>query len=881
MTLDTDRLNILYHALGHNVSQGLVAFDAEFRDAEASYSLDDAETLLGVIDRTLQDPRLVQWRHYYEAKAALMLWQVEEALLHLEQVKEALLHLEAIPKPDKKEKDDLKRLTPRKHLLDGQIKLMQGQWAAGRNSLKSAISGFKAGKEPALLADAYEYVAQSFLMLAQEVGSWAEARTTRSAQFGRWLAFVSLLPLLGAVFLLLWIGYSRAFFRPAVQFAADLTNWPVFRYYLGAHRALRKARRLAARHDLDRAFRLDLTRAGLLRSLTAYRAAHRDYARLDKTWKEEDGAYQRALIDHGWAGTLLEMQAAGRSQVAADAPAAAFLLDRARAIYERYRVDRSVAHVDLLRGDLALAENRVDTALDLWAASIATTEAKQEPVGLADGLARCYQLLETRPAPEIGKKLRQILDSVDTKAFSARLTNSLFRALQFAVWLAPLVIVLVGVLVLGIWLRAHERADYRYLARLVISWRGLAGAAAAAGLVMIVNSALAFIGLLSTLFAPATRLDTFLVGVQQLQQVDARGREVTSIAWRDVAVYLRVQRAVWNKPTESLSFECLRPEAGESITIPATTRWFEHLQQELEEQIDRRPQIFSLQAHAGLALVYLGLAFPVTFAIIDLAFYPILSVDAHAILAAVYMLLSFLGVVYATQGWIAHYLRVYRLTASRVWFAVGGGLVGLSLLVVSFVFRRALYPLMALPTAWGIGVLFVWIGEMARSRPAQRARRLGRIGQAAVLLCGLLLLWLQIAPTLLHLAAFTYSGAIEKLDAAQPDQAADRQLAFQRLATASRGMLTLDRSLTVAHGLLGVAEHGLGNYDAAVSSYTEYLKHTHSVDLYDCRALSYLALGKQDQAAADFTVYGLPCDSTQEHFCDTYFPGERARLCQP
>jgi hypothetical protein len=868
--LDLRDLGVTYHALGHNVDEGLVGFDDEFRDAEAEYRLEDVKALLEVIqDRTLQDGRLIQWYHYYAARGALMLWQIDVALDHLDRIQEPLEF-----------ERDRDRLKPRLQLLRGQIAVMQGQWAAGRDRLKTALSAFQASGEATLQADAYESMAQAYLSQAQSVGSWAKPESTRSARIRWLLAQGSLLPVLALLFLVLRMWQLQFFFGPAVRFSADFTNWPIFRYYLYAYWAMRHARRLADEADPERRFRLDLMHAEILRSLTAYDAAHRAYRNLETAWAAQGSAYQKALIDHGQARVLMEMQTAAPAEHAARIADPRALLERARETYEKYGDERAMAHVDLLLGDLAWAENEACRALNMWASSIETAKAKNEALGLADGLGRCYAMLEARPATDVVQALNELIGGVAKKAFSARLPNRLFRALRWAVWLAPLLAVLAGVLLLRIWLGAHERSDYRILAALVFSWRGLVGAVAMMLLVMAANSALGLIGLMTTLFVPATRLDTFVIDDDKLKQIDATGETVQSVAWSEVTAHLRVQRAVWAQPTPSLSFDYLCSRVGPPVVLPATTRWFEHLQGEIDEHTGQGAQDYSLKAYGGLAVLQLALAFPIAFVILDLAFYPALSIDVHAISAAVCMLISFLTAVWTTHRWIAHYVRVYRRTSSLRAFQIGVCAVGVLLVVVSFVFEGALYPLQALPAAWGVSVLVAWVGEVVGSRVSAHQWRVKRVAQGVVLVCGLALLSQQVAPALLHLAAFTYSGAVQKLDQSEPDEAADRSLSFQRLAALSRQMLALDSSYTVAHGLLGIAEQGQGNYAAAIEAYAEYLERSNSGELYDCRALCYLELGQEEQARADFTSYGKPCDSVEEHYCDRYFPGTRLAFCR-
>lgn len=865
--LTTRRVSILYHSLGKQVDEGLAIFDTDFGDAEAEYRLQDVETLLEVIrDRTLQDERLVHWHHYYAARAALLLWQLDEAAAHLE----------AIGSPGG---DDRQRLEPRLKLLDGQLKVMAGQWAAGRGTLKKAIAGFRDAGERTLPADAYEYMAQAYLMQAQGAGSWAGQQLAAGARIGRWLARLSSLPVLAVLFVVLWIQRAPLFFAPAVRFAGDFTNWPVFRDYLYAFRALQQARRLADRADPERRFRLDLMQAELLRSLTAYDDAYRAYTGLHQAW-QQGSPYQKALINHGRARALMEMQASGIRVPDDDHDSPKAMLEQARETYARFKDERAMAHVDLLLGDLALTEGRVDEALDRWGQSVRVAAAKREPVGLADGLDRCYRQLGSQPVEGVADRLLEIIEDVDTKAFSARLPNRLFRALRWTVWLAPLLAVIAGLLLMQRWLGTHERSSYRDLATLLLSWRGLVGALALVLLSMAVNSAVGVIGLLATLFVPATRLDTFTIDDQGLAQVDAAGGRVAAVAWDGISAHLRVQRAVWSRPTAPLSFDCLRSEAGPPVSVPATTRWFGQLQDEIEEHTGKKPQVYALKAFGGLPVIYLGLAFPVTFVILDLAFYPTLSVDAHAITAVAYMLASFLAVAYVTHRWIGHYVRVYRQTVEPVQFAVVAWLVGILLVVLSFVFARAVYPLQALPAAWGISVLAHWVSAPGASQRTRRQWQLERIGQAAILLCGLLLLWQQVAPTLLHLAAFTYGGAVQKLDPDQPGEAAERRLSFQHMAAVSRWMLAIDGDSRVAPGFLAVAEHAQGNYAAAIAAYTDYLDRTEAVEMHDCRALAYAELGRQQEAREDWTAYGTPCDM-EPHYCDRYFPQARDRVCEP
>jgi hypothetical protein len=398
---------------------------------------------------------------------------------------------------------------------------------------------------------------------------------------------------------------------------------------------------------------------------------------------------------------------------------------------------------------------------------------------------------------------------------------------------------------------------------------------------MVIYNAMGLIGLLTTLFVPATRLDTFVVDDQALHQIDARGELVEWIPWRAVVFYLHVRRAVWNRPTPSLSFDYLRSETGRAMSLSAATQWFGHLQSEIEARILPDAQTHAVRAYGGLPFVYLALAFPITFLILDLAFYPALSVDAHAILAVVYIFVSLIIVGYVSHRWIAHYVRVYGQMTEPRRFILGVGVVGILLVVMSFVFREALYPLQLLPTVWGISVLWVWVGAHEGLPVRTRSPRGHWITRLIVLLCGLFLIWQQTAPTLLHLAAFTYGGAVQSLDPAESLEASDRRHAFRRMERVSRGMLALDPAFKVAYGFLGVAHHAQGRYEAAVDAYTTYIDSSGSPNLYDCRAFAYLAMGKAAQAEEDFDAYGLPCDSVDVHYCDRYFPGARDQLCQP
>ena len=851
--LDDRTLNILYHALGADPDEGLPGFDVAFREAESDFRLDDLDVLLRLIsDPTLQDRRLQSWYQYYSARKSLILWELDRV--------EQILDRVDIPDPQ-----DEARLQPRIDLLHGQVQLLRGFWQASRETIEKGIGRIRPLGEPTLLVDAYEAIAQAYVSQAHSSGDWQHPRAGRFLRLWRGVLTVTLLPLYALVLIYLRLSDALPLWRPALRFGADYSNWPIFQYYLRAYQALAKARRMSDQVDEKRQFRLELMWAGLLRDLTAYRSATVAYETLLTGWARQLNAYEKASIYHGLARTILEMGSD-------DLEDPLEKLETARETYTALKDERAVAYVDLLLGDIDLANGVTESALEKWEASVQTFCRQKDLIGLAEGLGRCYAVLEEDFPEAVKGGATRITRAVGRQVFTVRMPNRLFRVIQVLGWMMPLLIWLVLIVIGAVYMGLLSRDEYRAFVLTVLSWRGIAAFGSVLFAGMVANTSFGVIGLLSALRAEPTRLDLFELNGEGVSRLDPVGGEAERILWSSVDLYLRVERALFFKPTGVLSFDYLHSRDSRAMRLPRTTLWYKHLRQAVEERLECSPQSHRLQWHGGAVLVYLGIVYILTFLLTDSFLHPWLSVAGHARVAVALQVVSFLFITYVISRWIVHYISVNSRILSVPRFVIGTCLLGVFLVGLGSFGRRILFPVSSFVVAGGTISLVGLMGHLGNFGQTRRKRLLARVVQGVALIGGVLLVLHSLVPVLYHTQVYTYAGALQNLDPNHPGYAGERADYFQRMRRAGKGVVTWDSMYGQGYAALGLAEYFFGDYRASVDAYSRSMALGGSAEYYYCRALAYHALGDEANAEQDIQAYLEKRETDDGPRCQRYFP---------
>lgn len=849
-SLDDMDLTVLYHALGANLSQGLGLFEAAFREAAADYRLEDIDALLNLLaDPTLQDERRLAWHHYYTARKALLRWQPQE-------IEQALEKIEV-------RREDAPALQPRLELLRGQVQVMRGEWSAGLGTLKQVVSAARSAGEATLLAEAEEWTARAFIGRAQSCGGWAVPRDHGvAAWFRRALTIISL-PLYAPILIYLGVTGAREFWQPALRYGADYSNWPIFIYYLRAFRALTRASQVVPVSDPDRALRLKVMQADLLRRLPAAQAAAPAYQELLDELPAGDVDYQAALLKHGLAQVLLDLHQVERAQT---------LLDEARTAYAELNDARAVAHVDLLLGDTAIRTGSPESALALWGHSLDVFEEQQDAVGLTEGLSRCYAVLESEVTTAIEDQVLALVRGVERQVFAVRLPNRLFDWIQMIGWAMPILVTLGLMIATALFIVQASRADMMQLAWGILSLRGVLVAGGVVLVAMIMNTLLGMVGLASTLWAEATRLDLIMLDKLALRRYDFAGRAQESMSWSAVETYLRVERGLWSRPTSTLSFDYLRDVEGQAMRLPGTTAWFEHLQREIEGHVGQSPQRYGLRWYGGTFIAFMGLIFALSSILIEISI-PGVSGATHAWLALLLPAGSFLGIAYVMGNWILHYIRVGYQVAPASRFVPVASLLGVFLFGLGVWGRRILFPTHPLVIFWGVVMLFGLTHCLRRTEGGPSWRRpLATAVEGTVLVVGLGFVLRALLPVLLVVQAFTYSEAVRSLDPSQTGYEATRAEYFERIGQAGEWIVAVDPSFHQGYGYIGVTHYYQGDYKASVAAYTLDIRSGRSMGVLYCRALAYHALGDEASAARDlqqFLKYHTPGETPG---CQSLFP---------
>ncbi len=851
--LDDAKLIILYHALGANLSQGLIQFEVAFQKAATAYRLDDIDALLDLLaDPTLQDGRRLVWHHYYRARKALLQWQPQQIDRILDQVE--------------LQQADAPLLEPRLILLRGQARVMCGDWVDGLVALKRATGLLQAIGASSLVAEAEEWTARSFQGRAQSSGSWATFGKHKLSLFFRYgLGFI-LLPFYLPVLLYLKMTGAGYFWQATFRYGADYSNWPIFVYYLRAFRAINRAVQLASSIDSDRSLRLEIMRADLLRQIMAFEAAAATYQELLDNLPEKGGHYQTALLKQGLAQVRLDLDKVTEADV---------LLQAVYTSYKTLNHQRGIAQVDLLRGDIAFQTQSIDTALSLWRRSLDFFEARQDASGMAAGLRRCYTVLDGTDSPVVKEQVSTLLHTIKRQVFPIRLSNRLFNLLQLLGWATPILVMLGIIANSANFVTQASRTEMRQAAWDILSWKSLMVVGAILLIVAMINILLGLFGLISTLFTESTRLDFITIDQMGVRRYNYAGREQVCLPWSDITTYLIVERALWHTPTDTLSFDYLRKSSGKPLRLPGTITWFKYLQQEVGRHIQHPPRRYRLRWFGGVLLVLMAVISALSFMLTD-AIIPGVSVTGHAWLASLISAGAFVGICLVTASWISHYIKVgYCVTPSRQ-FVPGISLLGMFLVVLGIAGKRLLFPSSSLVIFWGVALLFALVQVVHHSTDGPTWRRpLATAAGGVIAVVGGWFVLRALLPILLLLQAFTYAGAVHKL---YPEQAVNdpgRAIYFAGMGQTGKWMVAIDPNLYQGYGYMGYAYYFQGDYQASVDAYSNAIRISGShlnYGFFYCRALAYHALGENIRATQDLKRYETQHTPGDIPGCQSFFP---------
>jgi hypothetical protein len=854
--LDDTSLAVLYHALGANLGQGLDRFETAFREAEAGYCLDDIDALLDLLaDPTLQDGRRLAWHRYYLARKALLRWQPRE-------VEEAIDQVEI-------GREDTFRLQPRLQLLRAQVQVMRGDWAAGATTLRRVTKTIRPAGEAGLIAEAEEWNARALLGRAQSCGGWSSAQSRGLAIWFRRFLTLVLLFLYVPVLIGLWLTGARAFWRPVLRYGVDYSNWPILVYYLGAFRALGRASQAVSPSDSERGLRLKVMQADLLRRLRAPRAAASIYRDLLDALSAEDLDYRAALLKHGLAQALLDLDEIEQGHE---------LLEEARAVYAQVGDDRAAAYVDLLLGDVASRQGSVESALPLWGRSLDIFVKGDDAAGLAEALNRCYAVLDDEASLDIKEQVLSMIRGVERLAFAARLPNRLFDLLQVIGWVAPILIAL-GLMAYAAWfILQAEPGDMEEMARTILSLRGALVVGGVVLSAMVLNALLGLLGLVSTLWTEATRLDFFVLDRFALRRYDYAGREQDCLPWSEICTYIRVERGLWSKPVSTLSFDYVRDAEGKSIRLPGTIAWFGHVQRQVEGRVAPPPRHYRLRWYGGIVVPLVGLAYAVTFFLMSAAI-PRVSVAVHAWLAMLLLGGAFVGALCVMGYWIWHYVRVGYEVVPLLRFVPVASITGLLLLVLGTWGRGILFTTTSLVVFAGGTILTILACSLRGSRGGPRWRRpLASVVTGVSLLIGTWLVLRALLPIVINVHAFTFALAARDLKPEQAGYEETREAYFASMGRAGEWMVGIDPTYPQGHAYIGYARYAEGDYETSLHHYNQTLRFDDPIGILYCRALAYYGLEDEESAARDLALALEQLEPGDSPGCKLFFPKEAAAL---
>jgi hypothetical protein len=648
---------ILYHALGANLNDGLHRFEEAFREAEAEYRLAAVNALLDLLaDPTLQDPRRLIWHRYYTARKALLQWQPHR----VEEVLKAIT-----PAPE-----DSSSLVPRLELLRGEAHILKGEWVPGLSALDHSVSLFQAAGEIVFAAEAEEWIARAYVNRAQSSGGWADPPIQDTREILRSIKVLFLWPIYLVIGVWLWSIGASIFWWPLILYSTNYSNWPIFRNYFLGFQAIRRALVLTRDSDATRHFRLEVARADLLRRITATRSAMRAFETLLTSLKKDDNSYRTALMKQGLGQVYLDLH---KTELAIR-----FLQD-ARTIYASFEDERAVAQVDLSISGTVITPEFWEAPLATIARSLRLFEERGDLSGLADGLSRCYSILDGSYPVTAKTRTKELIRSLERCVFTARVPSRWFSSIQWVSWGVPLLTFLTLAVISTSYILTLPRNEMTKWAQATLSPLALIILIGGAlGLVVIVRALSVLLGFILNAWPEATQLDYIVIEPTNLRSYDFAGHEKISMSWTAIKKFIRVEWALGIHPTAALSFEHLQTTEGLAITLPGTVAWFRHLQSELEYRTGSMPIRFRWRFYSGLILILIAVALSVAQLLTSEAL-PGISVPGQVWLVLLFVTNCYIALMYTTARWIWNFVRLRLTLTEGLRFMLGIGLLGLAL----------------------------------------------------------------------------------------------------------------------------------------------------------------------------------------------------------
>lgn len=872
--VDDKLLTILYHQIGADAVSGIRAFELTFRDAEANYRVDDLRALLTLLhDRTLFDPSLPAWHDYFSIRMNLLQWQLAKA--------EELLARAMMAK--KGYEDPLKL---RLDLLRGQMQVMRGEWTSGLQILRTVSRRLADPDTPLLAIDRDEWTARAFLGRAQSSGDWEAPHNGTSARVWRYLSTALLFPLYLLAYAALLQISAKEFWPAVLRYGSDISNWPVFAYYLSAYRALGRALDYAPQLARNRVLGLRLLQADLLRRIGNLPTSKRAYETLQDEFTGTEDTYEAALINHGLGQVLL---------VTGGNVEARACFYRARDVYDRVLKNlqgngdaesfghrRLATHLEMLLGDAALRDGLFDEAVNRWTQALHMFQQLDDASGTADVLNRIYFAAESFPneLPELHQLIGDRLNALRFRVYPLRMPNRLFAVLQSLSWLLPLLALIgVGAFVSGV-IVGPPREQVAQQAASVLSLQYALKLLAIALVLALANSALAVIGLISSLWMDATRLDVFKVDDNGLTRNDCLGAVLETVSWAEVDRFLRVERCFWRKPSRMFSYDYLHSTKGAALRLPGMTSRFAWLQQDIEQCMAKAPIHYRLRWYGGIAVFAVPFALALTFTLTQTAV-PGISVWSHAWLASIiaglgYILLSVFGV-----SVIWHYVQVGSQTTPPQAFRRATGLLGLLMLALGTIGRDLGTIFSPFFVLGSLVIGLAWFRSASRQWLTQR-RRLVRVVRLIIVVVGVLLVLWSVAPILASYHAYTYSGAASLFHPdCSTEDLSDRARCFDAMRRSGELVTQIDPTFYNGYGYMGLAHYHAHEYSQSIEDFSRaiYFNRVRPYpDYYYCRALAYMQNGQISEAQRDCRRFQERRSLKGQTLCERLFP-EDAGAC--
>jgi hypothetical protein len=203
---------------------------------------------------------------------------------------------------------------------------------------------------------------------------------------------------------------------------------------------------------------------------------------------------------------------------------------------------------------------------------------------------------------------------------------------------------------------------------------------------------------------------------------------------------------------------------------------------------------YDLKLYGGLPFLILAAIFPLTFVLVDWSLRPWLSIKAHEILATLLVIAAWAAITWITTGWFLHFFNVASETTRMRDFLGRYCLAAIFFLLPGLPGDSPIYPLHIIVFVWGgaIGIALLWFTASLTQRQIIR----GTVKAIAVMVAALgsARLLFMLLPLLLHIQAFLYAGAIQKVQPAEYEYDSQRATFFHELRDRSQKILTFDPS---------------------------------------------------------------------------------------